>query len=121
MAPKIYHHIFRTVDPGHAGMYVCFVTSPRGGFDYRSAFLAVIPSKSHVVSTECWSNQIHPGIQASESPFILILVVCLSMVVLGVLLAVITCVVRRRSKESLTPPDTAEVTNPSKLKVLNLL
>ena len=110
MAPKIYHHIFRTVDPGHAGMYVCFVTSPRGGFEYRPAFLSVIPSKSDVVFLECRSYQIHPGIQASESPFILILVVCLSMVVLGVLLAVITCVVRRRNKEPHTSLDPAEVT-----------
>ena len=35
----------RGVSRGDAGMYVCFVTSTRGGFNYRPAYLTVIPSK----------------------------------------------------------------------------
>jgi len=86
--------VLRNVESGHAGMYVCFVTSPLGGFNYRPAFLTVIPRTQSLVT---------------ESPLVLILVICLSVVVLCLLTGITTCVVRRRTKEPLTPPDTAEV------------
>ena len=37
--------ILPSVTTREAGMYICFVTNPRGGFNYRPAFLTVIPSK----------------------------------------------------------------------------
>jgi len=85
--------VLRGVEPGHAGMYVCFVTSPRGGFNYRPAFLTIIPKTESLVA---------------ESPAVLVLVILLPVAVLAIL-AAIACVVRRRSKEPITPPDTAEV------------
>jgi len=86
--------LLRGVNRGDAGMYVCFVTSPRGGFNYRPAYLTVIPRTESLVN---------------ESPPVLILVICLSVVVLGILIAIIACVVRRRTKEPISPPDSAEV------------
>jgi len=86
--------LLRGVSRGDAGMYVCFVTSTRGGFNYRPAYLTVIPRTESLVN---------------ESPPVLILVICLSVVVLGILIAIIACVVRRRTKEPISPPDSAEV------------
>ena len=130
----------RGVSRADAGMYVCFVTNPRGGFNYRPAYLTVVPSKA-------LANLFHkkellllqrkfPGTESlvNESPPVLILVICLSVrtnltsslniitlqinsfesacsqvVVLGILIAIIACVVRRRTKEPLSPPDSSEV------------
>jgi len=86
--------LLRGVSRADGGMYVCFVTNPRGGFNYRPAYLTVVPRTESLVN---------------ESPPVLILVICLSVVVLGILIAIIACVVRRRTKEPLSPPDSSEV------------
>ena len=46
--PALFLHFvdFRGVSRADGGMYVCFVTNPRGGFNYRPAYLTVVPSKA---------------------------------------------------------------------------
>ena len=90
---------FRGVNRGDAGMYVCFVTSPRGGFNYRPAYLTVIPSKikcarhfydDFCIFTESGVNfekdfeKEFAGTESlvNESPPVLILVICLSVSVI---------------------------------------
>lgn len=74
------------VNARDAGMYICFVTNPRGGFNYRPAFLTVIPR-----------TETRP-----ESPLILILVISFVILVIFLLTGVTICVVKRRQKEPLS-------------------
>ena len=75
---------------GDAGMYVCFVTSPRGGFNYRPAYLTVIPSKIKCArhlkrhfdkDLRMNFDKDFAGTESlvNESPPVLILVICLSV------------------------------------------
>ena len=99
---------FRGVTRGDAGMYVCFVTSPRGGFNYRPAYLTVIPSKIKcarqlkrdiltkifiAVFIERFWQMFFSGTESlvNESPPVLILVICLS--VSGVFILIIVVIV----------------------------
>ena len=76
---------FRGVSRADAGMYVCFVTNPRGGFNYRPAYLTVVPSKAlaHLFHEKelLLLQRKFPGTESlvNESPPVLILVICLSV------------------------------------------
>lgn len=85
--------ILRSVSTSEAGMYICFVTNPRGGFNYRPAFLTVIPRTESI---------------APESPLILILVIGLTVMVIFLLTGITVCVVRKKQKEP-NLPDSGEV------------
>jgi len=85
--------ILPSVTTREAGMYICFVTNPRGGFNYRPAFLTVIPRTESI---------------APESPLILILVIGLTVMVIFLLTGITVCVVRKKQKEP-GLPETGEV------------
>jgi len=81
--------VIKEVGAHDAGMYICFVTNPRGGFNYKPAFLTVIPR------TEI-------PVPRSESPLILILVICLVILVIFLLTGITICVVKRRQKDPIS-------------------
>ena len=67
-------------------MYVCFVTSTRGGFNYRPAYLTVIPSKIVMETASRCFDEDFTGTDSlvNESPPVLILVICLSVRIIDI-------------------------------------
>ena len=104
--------VIQKVTQHHSGMYSCLVFNSRGT-NYKRAFLTVIPSKILNSSDLKFCKSIHliSGSESltSESPFILILVICLSVVVVILLVSIIVCVVRRKQKDASGPQETGEV------------
>jgi len=78
------------------GMYICFVTSPRGRFNFQPSFLTVRRSNVSPVT---------------EDTPILILVICISIVITLLLIGAAACLVQRRQKPVASPP--ASVTSSS--------
>ena len=82
-----------------AGMYICFVTSPRGRFNFQPSYLTVLQGG---VATE-----------GSEDTPILILVICISVVVTLLLIGAAACLVQRRHKTPAASPPASVVISTS--------
>ena len=96
-----------------SGMYICFVTNSRGTFTHKGAYLTVIPSEYLISYAELILQSISYSDSKSlpgDSPFILILVISLSVIVVLILLGIIGCVVKGRHKDANdVPPESGEV------------
>jgi len=68
-------------NPSDSGMYICFATNTMGGYNYRRAHLTVLTAGG------------------SESPLVLTISISLAGLTLLVLLGLMVCLVRNRSKK----------------------
>ena len=92
--------VLHETEPSDTGMYICFVTSPRGRFNFQPSYLTVL--KSNSVATE--------GVE--ETP-ILVLVVCISIIATLMLIGAAACLVQRRQKPPASPPPSVVISNTS--------
>jgi len=81
--------VIKQVEEKDAGMYICFVTSAGGGFNYRPAYLTVIRNSS---------------LAGDDSFPVLVLVICLAVFVVLLLLGITVCVVQAKHKHHHSPP-----------------
>ena len=95
--------VLRNTEPSDTGMYICFVTSPRGRFNFQPSYLTVLRSS---VSTE--------GMEEEEDTPIMVLVVCISIIVTLMLIGAAACLVQRRTKPlAASPPASVVISNTS--------
>ena len=91
--------VLRETEPSDTGMYICFVTSPRGRFNFQPSYLTVLKSS---VATE-----------GEEDTPILVLVVCISIIATLMLIGAAACLVQRRQKPPASPPPSVVISNTS--------
>jgi len=80
------------------GMYICFVTSLNGGFNFKPSYLTVV-QKSDTNSTT----------SSFPDSTLLILIISISVVTTILLLLTVACLVQRRQKSSNSSQDTVTV------------
>lgn len=88
--------ILRDATPEDEGMYICFVTSLNGGFNFKPSYLTVVQKSD----------------TSSSSPLdstLLILIISISLVTTLLLLAAVACLVQRKSKNQSQSQDTVTV------------
>ena len=94
--------VLENVRESDAGMYICFVTnSGFGALTYKSMNLRVVKGKgktAKVNPTNDINRNINSNQEEGEPLDILIPVICLSVVVFILIVAIMVCVVKNRSK-----------------------
>ena len=93
--------VLENVRESDAGMYICFVTnSGFGALTYKSMNLRVVKAKktAKVNPTNDINRNINTNQEEGEPLDILIPVICLSVVVFILIVAIMVCVVKNRSK-----------------------
>jgi hypothetical protein len=85
--------VLRDTVPEDAGMYICFVTSPRGRFNFQPSFLTV---RRGGVATEDGAG--------GEDTTLLVLGICISVLVTLAIVGAAACLVQKRGKVPASPP-----------------
>jgi len=87
--------VLSSASPSDEGMYICFVTSLKGGFNFKPSYLSVV-QKTDTTST----NEDFP---------LLILVICISIITTVLIIGTVACLVQKKQKVSPPSPQTVQV------------
>jgi len=86
--------VLTSTSPEDEGMYICFVTSLKGGFNFKPSYLSVV--KKSDTST----NEDFP---------LLILVICISIITTLLIIGTVACLVQKKQKISPPSPESVQV------------
>eukprot|EP00090_Calanus_glacialis_P035353 TRINITY_DN60373_c0_g1_i1.p1 TRINITY_DN60373_c0_g1~~TRINITY_DN60373_c0_g1_i1.p1 ORF type:complete len:485 (-),score=93.30 TRINITY_DN60373_c0_g1_i1:118-1572(-) len=86
--------VLTSASPQDEGMYICFVTSLKGGFNFKPSYLSVVKK------SDTNSNEDFP---------LLILVICISIVTTLLIIGTVACLVQKKQKISPPSPESVQV------------
>jgi len=86
--------VLTSTSPQDEGMYICFVTSLKGGFNFKPSYLSVV-QKSDTTANDDFS--------------LLVLVISISIVTTLLIITTVACLVQKKQKISPPSPQTIQV------------